>query len=193
MKISNVHAPSATAKLSRKIKPFLLKHRVLICESYPTTACILSSKPHIVVAGTRDGGVIVWDLHSSSLTALSANNVSNTIGHIMVQEQETPILEPSYSSFGIHQPDYPHMDEIVSIFPIAKRDTGVHHRGGERPHQQQQTVQIMSIDASGHVQTWVSNGWVSSREACSFNRVQSLRSPNHTNIDFLNAGTGGID
>ncbi|TPX37409.1 hypothetical protein SmJEL517_g00465 [Synchytrium microbalum] len=114
-------------------------YKILTCESYVTTACIMPYKPHLIIAGTRDGGVIVWDLHSSvdQSSGVSGGNV------IVVEGQEISIIEPSYSTYGIHQPDRAHMDEIVSVIPLQKRAESL------------QTMQVMSIDASGHVQSWV--------------------------------------
>ncbi|TPX41900.1 hypothetical protein SeMB42_g05354 [Synchytrium endobioticum] len=130
-----------------------IPYKILTCESYPTATALLSAKPHIIVAGTQDGGVVLWDLHSASTSDSSATMDTTSVASIVVQGHEISVLEPLFSSYGLHEPDYPHADTIVAIF-VVEKDHGVHH-GAAGQTLASQTTKIISIDASGHACSWL--------------------------------------
>ena len=135
-------------------------HRILVCEGEPVSCCISPTKPNLIFAGTKDGGINVWDLQD---TYLSRNNMHHISNDFIIKNQT--VLWPSYSTNGMYSMNKSHGGAIIALIHLTRVSEQLHQ------HQQQymssaqlkltakmedtQSVQISSIDETGIVQIWV--------------------------------------
>ncbi|KAI8902264.1 hypothetical protein BC833DRAFT_426711 [Globomyces pollinis-pini] len=114
------------------LQPF----RVLIC--YPKITCtyISPDQPNIIMAGTKDGSIQLWDLRESETL-----HMKNGLEPI----EEYQMRWPSYINDG--DLSNPHTSAIVTLHHSNNHlKTKTHERN---------SFQILSIDQSGYHQTWI--------------------------------------
>ncbi|KAI9100462.1 hypothetical protein DFS34DRAFT_614674 [Phlyctochytrium arcticum] len=134
-------------------------HRVLACDSDPTTCALIPSKPSLVFAGTSDGSILVWDLQeppsSHPYVYLSQRASESSVD----DDVNEPIIirYPSYNTSGI----YPlaagstHEAPILKIIPLAMSERAQLGwvASGPKPGAGQ-SVQVATVDVTGVMQIW---------------------------------------
>ncbi|KAI9330285.1 hypothetical protein BDR26DRAFT_807447 [Obelidium mucronatum] len=135
---------------------------VLLCDSEISCCTLLPEAPHLVIAGTVDGGISVWDLRDNSdsetLFVFPELDMWGGLGYRL----------PCYSVDGVFGMDQVlHCGPIVKVYHFADAEGGgrsssdpgaaaaVAAAGSFHDFQESNAFQIASLDANGHVQCWV--------------------------------------
>ncbi|KAG5462355.1 MAG: hypothetical protein BJ554DRAFT_5328 [Olpidium bornovanus] len=127
--------------------------RILVCEGEPVCCKYVASRSHIVVAGTRDGGVVVWNLREASRGS-SAHSVKPSSSSVVTADRKGNVIgiqRPSYNTEGQYTDQKHHASAIckLALMPTA---TAV---GSARGLTAACSVALASVDTSGFVQLWV--------------------------------------
>lgn len=95
--------------------------KILICDGV-TTACVLTDKSHIVVCGTAEGVICLWDLREGR--RLHITELSKSMGI-----PNTPLRYPSYSTSHLTFGHMPHSSSIVGLAVSSAQLTSIDDRG----------------------------------------------------------------
>ncbi|KAJ3121285.1 WD repeat-containing protein 60 [Physocladia obscura] len=103
----------------------------------------LAQASYIVIAGTKDGSILIWNLKES-----------NSPQHIFAELDAQDILYklPCYSTDGIYGLDQTHQGSIIQIFNFS--DDNGENMNGKNDFYEKRTYQIASLDIHGYVQFW---------------------------------------
>ncbi|KAJ3378342.1 hypothetical protein HDU84_007642 [Entophlyctis sp. JEL0112] len=131
--------------------------RVLICDSEVTHCSLIPQFPHIVIAGTLDGGVVVWDLRD--------NIDTKTAGlYPVLEKQRIAYTLQCYSVDALYGLDQVHCGPIVGLLHLSRQ------RGSENTHGQSKdnvdddasfeevdTIFYATVDENGRAERWSVN------------------------------------
>ena len=107
---------------------------ILVCEAGLTCCCTIPRKPFLVVAGSQDGSLFLWDLREP-IDKHVRMDIRGRMRHVQY---------PTYSTDWLASDN--HQDQVVKVLPVG------HH--AKRPAQSTSAFQIASVDASGVVIFW---------------------------------------
>ncbi|KAJ3030359.1 UNVERIFIED_CONTAM: hypothetical protein HDU68_009284 [Siphonaria sp. JEL0065] len=115
---------------------------VLLCDSDVSFCTLIPEAPHLVIAGTVDGGISVWDLRDPEvLPVFPELDMWGLIYRL-----------PSYSVDGVFGIDQIHCSQIITIFHFPNNE----HLNADPSNSfnENNSFQIASLDANGHAQFW---------------------------------------
>ncbi|KAJ3068367.1 hypothetical protein HDU98_008454, partial [Podochytrium sp. JEL0797] len=116
---------------------------ILLCDSEITFCTLLPPAPHLVIAGTSDGGISIWDLRDSETPKAFPSLDSLNLVYKL----------PSYSVDGVFGlSDQAHCSPIVSIFYLPAKSQSDEEESSD--FNEVKSFQIASLDSSGRVQFW---------------------------------------
>jgi WD40 repeat protein len=117
---------------------------VLTCDGQPTCACFAATSPFIVVAGTAEGGVVLWDLREP----MSAHE------SIKVGQHTALLRRPTFCSDAQRRDN--HLASIVRIMPNeANQDEEAPLQGDDGDLASTGSSKFASVDEQSFVSIWV--------------------------------------
>ncbi|KAI8618361.1 hypothetical protein BC830DRAFT_1109188 [Chytriomyces sp. MP71] len=114
--------------------------QILLCDSAITTFLVPQQAPHLVLAGTVDGGISLFDLRESDPPTAYP------------ELKKVPHKLPTYCVDGLFGLDTFHCTPIVAILEIRNAEEASEESFSE--FKDSHTFQVISMDDAGHVQHW---------------------------------------
>ena len=124
-----------------------MRNSLRACDAQITCCCFAPTKPHIIFAGTVDGGIQVWDTRE-------LDSQQSNLYFLWTDTSNLTIRLPSYTTDGSFTQKRIHEDAIVSIEPLHTYNDSKKEKNLTKLSEND-NVQIVSVDALGVCQVWV--------------------------------------